>query len=530
MPKADHSAAAGESPTFAIDLKLDDTQLASCIACGLCLPHCPTYRVTNEEYASPRGRLALMSAVNQSASASQSFVEHMEMCVLCLGCETACPAGVPFGQLMEQTREALVDIKRQGQRRKEPAGRKGKGRRRGAVQAGRWQRWSFRLLAHPRLLRLSFVLLGVAQRLGIVRLAQRIGIASHVKLPKIPLWQRSLKRAKSAHAGDRETGHGQVVHGDTREQTVQGQEARWEAASEERETASEETALTAETVWLFTGCVMDAMMRHVHLAAQTAVEAVGGQVVLPGAGASCCGALHRHAGLRSQAEKLAFRTMSAMPGSAPILVDSAGCGAALKDYGSLLATQEAEAFSARVQDIHEWLATKLADGQAGNLGGNGQGGAGRAGSQEAAGQDGSGQESAGQGGAGRGKTEKNSTKVAVLDPCHLRHAQKTHQSVRQVLQTSQTLLPHIELVELDDEGLCCGAGGAYSLTHPETAAAIGQRKQEAILRSGAQVVVAANPGCLLHLQEDLQSHKIRICHPIELLSEKVAGRTYAGRT
>jgi len=251
---------------------------------------------------------------------------------------------------------------------------------------------------------------------------------------------------------------------------------------------------------------MDAMMRHVHLAAQTAVEAVGGQVVLPGAGASCCGALHRHAGLRSQAEKLAFRTMSAMPGSAPILVDSAGCGAALKDYGSLLATQEAEAFSARVQDIHEWLATKLADGQAGNLGGNGQGG------------------------AGRGKTEKNSTKVAVLDPCHLRHAQKAHQSVRQVLQTSQTLLPHIELVELDDEGLCCGAGGAYSLTHPETAAAIGQRKQEAILRSGAQVVVAANPGCLLHLQEDLQSHKIRICHPIELLSEKVAGRTYAGRT
>ena len=115
---------------------------------------------------------------------------------------------------------------------------------------------------------------------------------------------------------------------------------------------------TGDDVWLFTGCVMDAWQRHIHRAAIAVLGACGAGVALPGPGAACCGALHVHAGLRADAARLARRVMSAFPGSAPILVDSAGCGAALKDYGHLLGTAEAERFSARVMDIHEWLADR----------------------------------------------------------------------------------------------------------------------------------------------------------------------------
>ena len=115
---------------------------------------------------------------------------------------------------------------------------------------------------------------------------------------------------------------------------------------------------TGDDVWLFTGCVMDAWQRDIHRAAIAVLGACGAGVALPGPGAACCGALHVHAGLRSDAARLARRVMRAFPGSAPILVDSAGCGAALKDYGHLLGTGEAERFSARVMDIHEWLAER----------------------------------------------------------------------------------------------------------------------------------------------------------------------------
>ena len=288
--------------------------------------------------------------------------------------------------------------------------------------------------------------------MGLVALARRLGFAPKAKIPKIPLWQKPLKQAKTTTENPPDP-----------------------ATKPTNPTA----AGSSETVWLFTGCVMDATMRDVHSATQKAVEASGGQVVFPGPDAACCGALHRHAGLRKQAQKLASNTINSMPDSAPILVNSAGCGAAMKDYGNLLGTPQAKSFSSRVRDIHEWLADKTPL----------------------------------QTSPEQKASDKQKPKVAVLDPCHLRHVQKTHQHVRQVLQ------PYAEIVELDDDGICCGAGGVYSLTHPEAAAAISQRKQAAILRSQAQIVVAANPGCVMHLAEDLKSEGVRICHPMELLQE-----------
>src|SRR5205807_7104121 len=219
--------------------------------------------------------------------------------------------------------------------------------------------------------------------------------------------------------------------------------------------------------------VMDAWQRPVHQAAVRVLGAAGVGVALPGAGGDCCGALHTHAGLVDGAGALARRVMASMPGESPVLVDSAGCGAALKDYGRLLGTPDAERFAARVFDVHEWLAGRVDRLAAGS---------------------------------------RLPYRVAVQDPCHLRHVQRAHQHVRTVLA------PYADLAELDDDGLCCGAGGAYAALHPDMAAEIRDRKVDAIRRTGAPVVASANPGCIVHLA----GAGLDVRHPMELVDEALS--------
>ncbi|HZU73876.1 MAG TPA: (Fe-S)-binding protein [Acidimicrobiales bacterium] len=364
-----------------------DADLATCVACGLCLPHCPTYRVSGEESASPRGRIAAMRAVQAGAAADDSFIGFMDACVMCRGCEAACPSSVPFGRLMEGTRRSLAEVGRY-----QPA----------------WRRAGYRLLGRHRLLMAATTALAVAQRLGLV--PRRLG------LPRLPLRPAPLQP-------------------------------------------------TGSDVVLFTGCVMDAWMRPVHAAAVRVMTATGAGVALSPAEAGCCGALAAHAGLHDLATAQAGRVVAALPGTGAVVVDSAGCGAAMKDYGAWLGPP-GEAFAARVKDVGEWLAER---------------------SLPAAGE--------------------VRVRVAVQDPCHLRHVQRSHLAVRRVLA------PYAEVVELDDDGLCCGAGGAYAGLHPETAAAIRSRKLEAIARSGADVVVSANPGCAMHLS----AAGVTVRHPVEVI-------------
>jgi glycolate oxidase iron-sulfur subunit len=166
--------------------------------------------------------------------------------------------------------------------------------------------------------------------------------------------------------------------------------------------------------------------------------------------------------------------VAAFPGTAPVLVDSAGCGAQLKEAAHRLGTADSVAFAARVLDVHEWLAPRI------DL-----------------------------------LTARSAdVVVAVQDPCHLRHVQRAHLPVREVLA------PFVTLVELDDEGLCCGAGGAYAAEEPELATAIRDRKLAAIARSGAAVVASANPGCLLHLR----AAGVDVRHPCELVDGVLGGR------
>jgi glycolate oxidase iron-sulfur subunit len=233
---------------------------------------------------------------------------------------------------------------------------------------------------------------------------------------------------------------------------------------------------TGDDVWLFTGCVMDAWQRDIHRAAIAVLGACGAGVALPGPGAACCGALHVHAGLRDDAARLARRVMAAFPGRAPILVDSAGCGAALKDYGHLLGTSEARAFAARVADIHEWLATRVERLPAPRTPRPGESG--------------------------------RSLRIAIQDPCHLRHVQQVETAVRVVLQ------PYGELVELDDEGRCCGAGGAFSVLQPRLAGQIRTQKLGVIAAAASDVVASANPGCGLWLA----TAGVPVRHPLEIVA------------
>jgi glycolate oxidase iron-sulfur subunit len=233
---------------------------------------------------------------------------------------------------------------------------------------------------------------------------------------------------------------------------------------------------SGDDVYLFTGCVMDAWQRDVHEAAQQVVEAAGFGVRPTGDRAPCCGALHLHAGLLEETRRLARQIIRELPGDRPILVDSAGCGAILKEYGRLLETDEARDFSARVFDIHEWLADRIDRIP---------------------------------------KVPALDLRVAIQDPCHLRHVQRVHEATRTVLR------PYVrEVVELDDQGLCCGAGGAYSLLEPEIAGLIRTRKVEVIERAAPDVVASANPGCSLHLS----AVGVVTRHPVQLIWAALLGR------
>ncbi len=383
-----------------LPLDLDPGDLAVCVSCGLCLPYCPTYRVTLDERYSPRGRINLMRAAEEGTLAMDNeWFDSLDTCIQCLGCETACPSGVKYGSLIAGTKTAMAQQRTPGRK----------------LRAGLW------VLKHPRLLLWGSRAMAVGQRLGL--------------LPRnSSLWPKKipLRRPKS-------------------------------------------TATATGEVVLFTGCVMDTWMPEVHRAAEKVLQASGTAVMLSGTATGCCGALHEHAGLTDQAQQRAQRVMDSLPGEHPILVDAAGCGAALKNYGHLLGTEEAQEFSERVFDIQEWLAKhpeRLAKIPL---------------------------------------KETQRPPVIVQDPCHLRHAQQCHEAVRDVLA------PVAELVELDDEGLCCGAGGSFSLVHPELAQGVRERKMEAIARAGNHEVVSANPGCALHL--GAAGAKVR--HPLELLAEAI---------
>lgn len=384
-------------------LNLDAAQLSTCVSCGLCLPHCPTYRVTGDEAYSPRGRIDAMRAVEGGLAVDDTFVDLVETCVQCRGCETACPSGVEFGALMEGTRASLASSKQ---------------------ITPWWQRAAYWALSRHRLLLAGSSVLAVAQRARLV--PKRLGLA-----------RLNVRRPPAIES-------------------------------------------SGTDVWIFTGCVMDAWQRSTHVNTTKLFSAVGVSWQVPNSRAGCCGALHVHAGLSAATRQLAEQTMASMPGSAPIVVNSAGCGAVMKDYGHLLGTPEAAMFSSRVVDVNEFLAARVDK-------------------------------------LPNPSDDRLRPAVMVQDPCHLRHVQRVVDPVR-------VLMRHVaDVVELDDSGLCCGAGGAYSVMEPELAGEIRDRKLASIdrarERSGAARVASANPGCSMHLSAALDDRGVTVSHPVDIVAE-----------
>lgn len=393
-------------PTRLESVSSDD--IATCVGCGLCLPHCPTFRATGEEALSPRGRVAIMKEMNDGALIlDRDSVGFLDTCIQCRACEPACPSGVPYGRMIESAKSDLA---------------------RANVVTPRWIRLGLGLLGHPALLRATRPLLALGQRLHLV--PRRFGLA--------PLPWRNEPRLRG-------------VDGDP-------------------------------DVWIFTGCVMDVWQRETHRAVADLAGRVGLSYGVPDARGSCCGALHTHAGLHESSVRRAELTMSSMPGDAPIIVDSAGCGAAMKEYGSILGTDEARLFSARVVDAVKWLAELMDRSDLASA---------------------------------LAPVSSYRPTVVIQDPCHHRHVQKVHGSTRRVLRD------RADVLELADDGLCCGAGGAYSLVHPDLAEVVRARKVEAIRSTtvdrGEVVVASANPGCSMFLA----AAGLRVRHPVDIVRDSV---------
>lgn len=382
-----------------MDLGLDDEALSACVQCGLCLSACPTYRVTGDETQSPRGRIALMREVqNNSAPLTPEIVDAFESCIQCRACEPACPSGVQYGQLIEQTRTSLDHE---------------------GFRVPVMVRLALAFLRYPRLIRMGSIGLALLQR--VVPLPSRLGLPK--RLP--------LRRERLVDSG--------------------------------------------EDVVLFTGCVMDAWQRDVHAAAKRVLEHAGFGVKVSAGAAPCCGALHSHTGQGEGARTLAQQVIDALGTDRPVLVDAAGCGAAMKHYGHLLDTPQAQRFSAQVYDVQEWLALHIERLPA--------------------------------------AVTRLDGRVAVQDPCHLRHVQRVHAATRTVLR------PYVaELIELDDEGMCCGAGGAFSLLEPELAGQVRERKMGSIARAAPTVVASANPGCSIYLS----SAGTPTLHPMQIIDRALS--------
>ncbi|MGH2452703.1 MAG: (Fe-S)-binding protein [bacterium] len=401
-------------------------ELDACVHCGFCLQACPTYRVTQLEPESPRGRIHLVAAAAEGrVQPNERFAAHLHLCLMCRACETACPSGVQFGRIAEHARELLGPP--------------------GSPWARRLLRLGLlRLLPYPRRLRVAARLLHLAQRSGLFRLVASI-------LPRRAREMAGLLPPVSARA---------FVPGHT-----------FPAEGERR-----------ARVALLSGCVMSVMFPDVQDAAVRVLARSGCEVFTP-PDQICCGALNSHNGEAASARAMARRNIDAFLAASPdaIVVTAAGCGAAMKGYGHLLKDDPAYATrAARVAALTRDATEVLAEM-----------------SRPAA-------------------PPSGSLRVTYQDPCHLAHGQKVRAQPRALLRSIGA-----DLVEMEGSDRCCGSAGIYNLTHPEMSQTLLAEKMDAIRRTGAAVVVAPNPGCMLQLRYGAARHRVdvRVVHLIDLLDE-----------
>jgi glycolate oxidase iron-sulfur subunit len=414
--------------------------LSDCVHCGFCLPACPTYLLWGEEMDSPRGRIYMMAKAAQGeAPLDQNFRTHMDNCLGCMACMTACPSGVQYDKLIEDTR---AQVERNIPR---------------TTTDSLFRKLIFAIFPHPTRLRLMALPLLIYQRSGLQSLVRASGIlnllprrlaAMEALLPYVPTHFTWTMPPKVNAATEKKRGR----------------------------------------VGMLTGCVQQVFFSHVNAATARVLSAEGFDVITPPS-QPCCGALLIHSGLEDQAAAMA-RNLIALFEAAnvdTIVINAAGCGSTMKEYGHLLRDDpqwaaRAQAFSQKCKDITEILSSVPSMAPRHPL----------------------------------------PIRIAYHDACHLRHAQGIHQQPRKLLSE----IPQLEVAEIAESSLCCGSAGVYNLLQPEPAQQLGDRKVGHLLDAHSQAVVSANPGCLLQLMSGLRRRGARTLpafHMVELLDASIRG-------
>jgi glycolate oxidase iron-sulfur subunit len=399
--------------------------LDPCVHCGFCLPACPTYLATGDEGHSPRGRIVLMRSLERGEISAHdpALLDHLDGCLGCRGCEPVCPSGVGYGQGLEAAREQIFEA-----RGLPPSAR--------AVLGV----FRYRLLWRP-----LFVL---ARLFRATRLPHLLSGKSRVGFG-MGMLAASAERSEKADRTDR---------------------------TESSSSPSPAPSPSSPTVALFRGCVMDTLFSHVHGATKRTLE-VNGYRVVDVPGQVCCGALHEHAGDAGAARTLAAANVKVLANAADlIVVNSAGCGALLKDYGRLLNSAAARGVAAKIRDVSELLAE-------------------------------------------RGPRPGAALDLAVAydAPCHLQHAQRVQEAPLALLGAVPSLRLHL----LPGADRCCGSAGIYSVLQPRMARAVLDSKigSFAAAQPRPDLIVTGNPGCLMQIGAGLRAAglPIGVAHPVELL-------------
>jgi glycolate oxidase iron-sulfur subunit len=443
-----------------LKLKLDYEQLTNCMRCGFCLPACPTFRETGIEPASPRGRIALMKAVADGLmQPDRPFEEQMNLCLGCRACEPACPAGIKYGQLIEQTRDAVEDH----------------------TTSHRWWVKVVRNIAfkqvftYQKRMRLLGGALAFYQQSGLRRIVRGTGI-----LKLFPAQMREMENILP--------------------------DASYRGVAERIGVRHPPRHHKLATVGLFRGCIMDVLFTETNIHTVELLQEAGFEVVIPEA-QNCCGALHAHSGETEDAKAMARRNIRAFrdAGVDFIASNAGGCGALLVEYGHLLHgdpdwEQDAEWFAARVMDVSDLL---VRYGKPLSFGNNEQ-------------SDHSNHSNNSNHSAQPGTIPK-SVRITYQDSCHLRNVMRSSEAPRRLMRQ----VPGVQFVEMKEADRCCGSAGIYNLTQPEMAGQILAHKMKHANATGADVLLTSNPGCLLQMKLGIAKHgagsRVEAVHIVDFL-------------
>lgn len=433
-----------ETPTPGFDAYHPPAQalMDSCVHCGFCLSTCPSYRVIGKEMDSPRGRIYLMNGITQGqASLDETSSAHFDTCLGCLACVSTCPSGVQYDRLLAATRPQVE--------RNVPRS-----------WGDHWFRsLLFNLFPYPQRLRLLLPFFWLYQALGLQKIVRASGFLQRF-FPRLAAMEAILPRVT---ARSFRTDYPETV-------PAQGQ--------------------PRYRVGLILGCVQRLFFDPVNAATVRVLTANGCEVVIPRS-QGCCAALPAHQGQEQQALALARQMIDSFEDSSLdyIIINAAGCGHTLKEYHHIFADDpvylpQAQAFVAKVRDIHEFLAEVGITSPLHAL-------------------------------------REEPLALVYQDACHLLHGQKISLQPRQLLSQ----IPGLVLKEAMDAALCCGSAGIYNLLQPTIAEELGQQKVRNLLQTGAKVIASPNPGCSLQIQRYLavQGASVSLWHPVQLLDYSIRG-------